>query len=71
MSLPVQKTIHIHKLPIEGPIFGLITAAGSSSRYGGSKKELEKLGGLTVLERAVEPFIPFCNAILITCPQGE
>jgi len=71
MSLSVQKTIRVHKLPIEGSIFGLITAAGSSSRYGSSKKELEDLEGLTVLERAVEPFIPFCNAILITCPKGE
>jgi len=71
MSSSVQKTISVHRLPIEGPSFGLITAAGSSSRYGSSKKELEDIGGFTVLERAIEPFIPFCNAILITCPQGE
>lgn len=39
------------------PELVLITAAGSSSRFGGDKKEFMSAGGLSVLERAVRAFL--------------
>jgi len=70
MSQSVPKPIPAPKLPIAGQAFALITAAGASTRYGEAKKEFEPLGDLTVLERAIEPFIACCAGIVVTCPVG-
>lgn len=70
MSTSLSKPIPAPSLPLDGRIFALITAAGSSTRFGGQKKELEQLEGYTVLERAIEPFIETCSGIVVTCPPG-
>jgi 2-C-methyl-D-erythritol 4-phosphate cytidylyltransferase/2-C-methyl-D-erythritol 2,4-cyclodiphosphate synthase len=70
MSPSAPRPIRAPTLPIGGRIFALVTAAGSSTRYGGVKKEFELLEGLTVLERAIEPFMEFCAGIVVTCPVG-
>lgn len=49
-------------------VFALITAAGASTRFGARKKELERLGPLTVLETAIRPFLPLVEGMVITCP---
>jgi 2-C-methyl-D-erythritol 4-phosphate cytidylyltransferase/2-C-methyl-D-erythritol 2,4-cyclodiphosphate synthase len=70
MSPSSPKPIPAPSLPVGGRAFALVTAAGSSTRYGGAKKEFESLGGLTVLERALEPFMECCAGIVVTCPAG-
>ena len=52
----------------------LITAAGASARMGtGRKKELELIDGVSVIERAVAPFIEtdFFSHIVITHSRGD
>ena len=55
-------------------ISALITAAGASTRMGtGKKKELELISGISVLARAVAPFIEtgFFSHIVITHSRGD
>jgi 2-C-methyl-D-erythritol 4-phosphate cytidylyltransferase/2-C-methyl-D-erythritol 2,4-cyclodiphosphate synthase len=51
----------------------VVTAAGSSERFGGGKKELLPLGGRTILDRAVSPFLAIAGlaALVITAPEGR
>jgi 2-C-methyl-D-erythritol 4-phosphate cytidylyltransferase/2-C-methyl-D-erythritol 2,4-cyclodiphosphate synthase len=51
----------------------VLTAAGLSERFGGGKKELVRLGGRTVLDRALSPFLdlPGLEALVITAPPGR
>ncbi|MDX9784322.1 MAG: 2-C-methyl-D-erythritol 2,4-cyclodiphosphate synthase [Spirochaetia bacterium] len=67
-SLEVPKP----NLPLQGGFYLLLTAAGSSSRFGKAKKELVIIEGKTVLQRALEPFlaIPDLLGVLITYPQA-
>jgi 2-C-methyl-D-erythritol 4-phosphate cytidylyltransferase/2-C-methyl-D-erythritol 2,4-cyclodiphosphate synthase len=58
-------------LPLRGGVFLLLTAAGSSSRFGKSKKELVRIEGKTVLQAALEPFIGIQDllGVAITYPE--
>lgn len=61
-------------LPLTGPAYAVITAAGSSIRFGEGKKELFRLpDGKTVLQTAIEAFfeLPDLKGIIITCPPGS
>ncbi len=51
----------------------LVTAAGSSARFGSGKKELALIGHHSVLDRALFPFcsLPGLCAIVITAPAGR
>ncbi len=51
----------------------VVTAAGSSERFGGGKKELLSLGGRSILDRALSPFLglPGLEALVITAPAGR
>ncbi|MDA8426479.1 MAG: 2-C-methyl-D-erythritol 4-phosphate cytidylyltransferase, partial [Treponema sp.] len=51
----------------------VVTAAGRSERFGGVKKELLDLGGRSVLERSLSPFLedPRLAALAITAPPGR
>jgi 2-C-methyl-D-erythritol 4-phosphate cytidylyltransferase / 2-C-methyl-D-erythritol 2,4-cyclodiphosphate synthase len=51
----------------------LVTAAGSSSRFGAGKKELASLGGSSVLDRALSPFLGLAGleALVLTAPPGR
>jgi len=51
----------------------LVTAAGSSARFGGGKKEFENLDGTSVLEAALLPFAALSNVaqLLVTAPPGR
>lgn len=53
-------------------IWLLLTAAGSSSRFGGSKKELATLDGMPVIAKACRAFLhlPQLQGILVTHPEG-
>ncbi len=59
-------------LPLRGKTFLLLTAAGSSSRFGQAKKELVRIEGTTVLERALDAFLitERLHGALVTCPAG-
>ena len=59
-------------LPLSGGVFLLLTAAGSSSRFGKSKKELLRIEGKTVLQTALVPFlaIPDLLGVLVTYPEA-
>jgi 2-C-methyl-D-erythritol 4-phosphate cytidylyltransferase/2-C-methyl-D-erythritol 2,4-cyclodiphosphate synthase len=70
MSPSAPRPVRAPTLPIGRRAFALVTAAGLSTRYGGTKKEFEILDDITVLERAIEPFIEFCAGIVVTCPIG-
>lgn len=56
--------------PGGGRIFVLVTAAGSSSRFGGGKKELAETGGIPVLRKCLSAFeaIPDIACLVITHP---
>jgi len=60
-------------LPLPNRIAVLVTAAGSSARFGGGKKELRSLGGRSILDRAVAPFLTLqgLEALVITAPAGR
>jgi len=51
----------------------VVTAAGSSARFGGGKKELRSLDGRSVLDRALSPFLelPSLLALAVTAPAGR
>jgi 2-C-methyl-D-erythritol 4-phosphate cytidylyltransferase/2-C-methyl-D-erythritol 2,4-cyclodiphosphate synthase len=51
----------------------VVTAAGSSARFGSGKKELASLGELSVLEASISPFLdlPGLAALVITSPAGQ
>jgi 2-C-methyl-D-erythritol 4-phosphate cytidylyltransferase / 2-C-methyl-D-erythritol 2,4-cyclodiphosphate synthase len=61
--------------PLQGafPIAVVVTAAGSSARFGGGKKELASLGGRSVLDLALSPFLALSrlSALVITAPPGR
>lgn len=60
-------------LPLCGKTFLLLTAAGSSSRFGNTKKELVRIEGRTVFECALDAFIRAGNiyGAVVTCPSGK
>ncbi len=70
MNSASSRSIRAPHLPLAGKAHALITAAGTSTRFGGTKKEFEPLDDSTVLEKAVEPFIAICDSVVITCPKG-
>jgi 2-C-methyl-D-erythritol 4-phosphate cytidylyltransferase/2-C-methyl-D-erythritol 2,4-cyclodiphosphate synthase len=51
----------------------VVTAAGSSERFGGGKKELLRVGESSILDRAVSPFLGQAGleALVITAPAGR
>jgi 2-C-methyl-D-erythritol 4-phosphate cytidylyltransferase/2-C-methyl-D-erythritol 2,4-cyclodiphosphate synthase len=51
----------------------VVTAAGSSVRFGSGKKELASLGERSVLEASISPFLdlPGLAALVITSPAGQ
>jgi len=59
-------------LPLSGGVFLLLTAAGFSSRFGQGKKELARVEGKSVLQRALEPFLQILGlkGVVITYPEG-
>ncbi len=73
LPLGASHSLNSPKLPLSGPVFVLLTAAGSSTRFGAAKKELLALGGESVLQRALEAFLPLRElaGILITYPEGR
>jgi 2-C-methyl-D-erythritol 4-phosphate cytidylyltransferase/2-C-methyl-D-erythritol 2,4-cyclodiphosphate synthase len=61
-------------MPGAGPrIAVVVTAAGSSERFGGVKKELLILGERSILDRALSPFLdlPSLEALVVTAPAGR
>jgi 2-C-methyl-D-erythritol 4-phosphate cytidylyltransferase/2-C-methyl-D-erythritol 2,4-cyclodiphosphate synthase len=54
-------------------IAALVTAAGSSERFGGRKKELLALDGRSILDRSLSPFLdlPGLEALVVTAPPGR
>jgi 2-C-methyl-D-erythritol 4-phosphate cytidylyltransferase/2-C-methyl-D-erythritol 2,4-cyclodiphosphate synthase len=51
----------------------VVTAAGSSARFGSGKKELASLGERSVLEASIAPFLglPGLVALVVTSPAGR
>lgn len=71
--LDTPRLIEAPYLPLDGKVFLLLTAAGSSSRFGGAKKELLSLEGKSILQRSLEAFL-HCGelaGIIITYPKGR
>ena len=68
-----MKDIPPPDLPLGGRIFLLVAAGGSSTRFGGGKKEFLDLDGKSVLSRALEPFLRLDGlaAVVVVCPQGR
>jgi 2-C-methyl-D-erythritol 4-phosphate cytidylyltransferase/2-C-methyl-D-erythritol 2,4-cyclodiphosphate synthase len=50
----------------------VVTAAGRSERFGGGKKELQKIGEASVIDRSVSLFLPLKDLALlvVTAPSG-
>jgi len=72
-TLDARRIIETPRLPLEGRVFLLLTAAGSSSRFGGGKKELLSLDGKSILQLSLEAFLHLeeLAGILITYPAGR
>jgi 2-C-methyl-D-erythritol 4-phosphate cytidylyltransferase/2-C-methyl-D-erythritol 2,4-cyclodiphosphate synthase len=71
--MPVRRLATIApKLPLTGPTFLLLTAAGTSRRFGTEKKELVEIGGESILLRALRPFLALADlaGIVVTYPEG-
>jgi 2-C-methyl-D-erythritol 4-phosphate cytidylyltransferase len=49
----------------------VVTAAGASTRMGGTKKEFRSLDGLPVLVLAVRPFLAGARRVVVTLPPGR
>ena len=51
----------------------VVTAAGSSERFGGDKKELLRVDERTILDRSLSPFLglPGLEALVVTSPAGR
>jgi 2-C-methyl-D-erythritol 4-phosphate cytidylyltransferase / 2-C-methyl-D-erythritol 2,4-cyclodiphosphate synthase len=51
----------------------VVTAAGSSERFGGGKKELLRIEGRSILDRALSPFLELTGleALVVTAPAGR
>ena len=73
IPLGASPSMNSPELPLRGPVFVILTAAGSSTRFGAEKKELLALGGASVLQRALEAFLPLRElaGMLITYPEGR
>lgn len=71
-TLDTRHLIEVPRLPLDGRVFLLLTAAGSSSRFGGGKKELLSLDGISILQRSLEAFLHLeaLAGITITYPTG-
>ncbi|HWR12607.1 MAG TPA: 2-C-methyl-D-erythritol 2,4-cyclodiphosphate synthase [Rectinemataceae bacterium] len=70
VPLDSRRFIELPRLPLDGSVFLLLTAAGASSRFGGAKKELLPLDGKSILQRSLEAFLHIKSlaGILITYP---
>ena len=70
---PEPRPLHLPSTPLSGKIFLLLAAAGSSSRFGGPKKELVPLDGKSVLQHSLEAFLFIGDlaGIVVTCPEGR
>ncbi len=73
VPLGASHSLNFPRLPLSGPVFVILTAAGSSTRFGAAKKELLALGGASVLQRALEAFLPLPGlaGVLVTYPEGR
>lgn len=77
--MPVRKTrgerphVAPPDLPLRGNVFVLLTAAGSSLRFGEGKKECFLLSGKTVLQRSIEAFLggDAPAGVVVTYPAGS
>lgn len=71
--LDARHLIEALRLPLDGMVFLLLTAAGSSSRFGGGKKELLCLEGTSILQRSLEAFLHRRDlaGVVITYPAGR
>lgn len=49
----------------------VVTAAGASTRMGGTKKEFRSLDGVPVLALAVRPFLAGARRVVVTLPPGR
>ncbi len=49
----------------------VVTAAGASTRMGGTKKEFLSLDGVPVLALAVRPFLAGARRVVVTLPPGR
>lgn len=72
-SLDPDHLIAPPKLPLRGEVYLILTAAGLSSRFGDTKKELQLLGGASVLQRSLEAFLGVerLARVIITYPEGR
>ena len=67
------RTLPLPSTPLSGKVFLLLAAAGSSSRFGGPKKELVPIKGKSVLQHSLEAFLCVDDlaGLVVTCPEGR
>lgn len=68
-----ERIFAVPTLPLSGKVFLLLTAAGSSSRFGGEKKEFLRVGGKSILQRSLEAFLGLDSlaGVVVTFPEGR
>lgn len=71
--LDAHRCLEAPRLPLGHGVFLLLTAAGSSSRFGGTKKELLSLEGKSILQHSLEAFLHLGDlaGVVITYPAGR
>lgn len=72
MADPASDSVPLPALPVAGPWFLLVTAAGTSARYGDGKKEFALIGDRSLLDLAISPFLDLSGlaGATLTAPAG-
>lgn len=72
-QLDAHRCVEAPRLPLGHGAFLLLTAAGSSSRFGGTKKELLSLEGKSILQHSLEAFLHLEDlaGVVVTYPAGR
>ncbi len=72
MADPASDSVPLPALPVAGPWFLLVTAAGTSARYGAGKKEFALIGDRSLLDLAISPFLDLSGlaGATLTAPAG-
>ena len=55
---------------MNGPVWGIVLAGGGGNRFGGLK-QFARLGGQTLLQRAVEMTAARCAGVVVVLPAGH
>lgn len=60
---------HLSDRPADGPVWGIVLAAGGGTRFGRPKQFLD-LAGVSLLQRSVRTLEHRCDGLVVALPEG-